>query len=154
MKKYAFIFLICNLLFISCQKSELEKKLIQEHSVWYIFQYDSITKDYRNLNYAYIFKSNGKCDYVLYDFSENRLSSYLEAMSQDIVVHNNWKYNEKTREISIMYFDYTVEKYTKDTLYLRFKKSDKYDILVNLGLKNPRTLKAVNWKPENKSREK
>jgi len=145
MKKRTIFFLLVSFLFFSCHKSELEKKLEKEHSVWYIFPYDSTTNNFRNLNYAYIFKSNGKCDYVLFDFSENKLSSYLESMSYDIKVYNIWKYNENTKKISIMCSDFYVVKSEKDTIYLKHIKSGKYDILVNLKQKNPKTLQTVNW---------
>jgi hypothetical protein len=151
MKKRTIFFLLVSFLFFSCHKSELEKKVEKKLSVWYIFTYDSTTNNFRNLNYAYIFKSNGKCDYVYYDFSENKLSSYLGAMSYDIKVYNIWEYNEKTKKISIMCSDYYITKFEKDTIYLKYPESGKYDVLVNLGLKNPKTLQSLNLSKELKT---
>lgn len=139
MRNLTKVLILSSFLFYSCGKSILEKKITQKNSIWYIFDYDYITNSYKNNNYGYIFKSNGKCDYVYYNYSENKIYSYLGAMSYDIKVHNNWIYDDKKNRINIMCYDYEVVRLNKDTLYLKYTNGS-YKIFINLGLKNPKTL--------------
>lgn len=147
MKNLIIVLILSSLLFFSCEKSNLEKKITQKNSIWYIFDYDSISNSYKNKNYGYIFKSNGKCDYVYYNYSENKIYSYLRAMSYDIMIYNNWKYDDKRKRINIMCYDYEVVRLIKDTIFLKYTNGS-YKIFVNLSLKNPNTLPRMGSIPE------
>jgi len=147
MKNLSTVLILCSFLFCSCVKSDFEKKITEKNSIWYIFQFDSISNSYKNKNYGYIFKSNGKCDYIYYNYHENKVYSYLGAMSSDIMIHNEWTFDKNRNSVNVMCYDYMVVKLIQDTLYLKYTNGS-YDIFVNLQLKNPNTLPKMGTIPE------
>ena len=126
--------------YFSCTSNEFRNKIIEDDSFWYIYEYDSINKIYKNINYGYKFKSNGNLTYMNFDFSSHQLNEYVNIMN-DVKQLRKWKYHLKDNFLEINNRKYKIIFFDNDTLILGYVNNSKKMALINLRKKNPEILK-------------
>lgn len=140
MKNLIMPLILNSFLLLSCSQNPVEQKITDEKSFWYIFAYNKEKNIYENINYGYVFYTNGSIDYRGFDFSTKTLKSFR---MNDVKQVMKWDYQQANNVLKIENKTYNILKFEKDTLVLQYSNDKKKRILINLKDKNPTILKSI-----------
>lgn len=124
--KKVMLALLLFLTIISCKQSEFELLLVEPSKKWVYIDSNAVSEKSK-INWYLKFDKNTSCENLT--VSDN---SKLIKLHPNEEAECFWKYNKDTKRLTIFDYNFIINNYTDDTIYMKIEETNREVLFINV----------------------